>query len=367
MNKLRAVSWGGGGFIMLLSLWAGVYYAGSTRLIFACVIGVVAAGLPYGLMRLKQWVRSFRLRLADDERFGTAKGSIFVSESTVDDSLNCLEEIRATASTDDNYDEVRPDAFDEGPGLTVLHAGFHNSFVRITSRGRVVVTGASERTQDLAALVADTYSLSFERTRNNPFEGVEPIKGAPRVFLGVIVVVTVLVGVHAVTATAYPSGIYNPAERTVLVGIDGQASLDPGVSETEATLKKAAFLVTMIEESPTEIRWASNDTDRITAFGRQAVATSNKARSMLASVDDQPLTTAQAERVDELEHRLGAAERDSAAALDARANSSALNDTTSLYNLSDRLQAAGNQPAQSLNPRAVSQSYARRPISLSST
>jgi len=232
MNKLRALSWGGGGLVVLLAAWAAVHYGDAVRFAPAILIGVIAAGLPFGLAYSKSAVESLRLRLADTDGVSSAEqGSVFVSTSAVDDSLDFLEAVHSALRADEEYDSVERDSFEEGPGLTVLHGGFHNSFVRITSAGRVVVTGASERTQMLADTVSDAYSLSFERTRNNPFDGMEPVRGAPRVFLGVLVFTMLLFGTHAVTAAAYPTGAYNPAERTVMVGFDASASLDPRVSE----------------------------------------------------------------------------------------------------------------------------------------
>lgn len=344
MNKLRTLSWGGGGLLAALAVWAVVNYGGTPfRFGPAILIGVTAAGLPFGVAYFKYAVKSLRLRLADtDDGFSAEQGSIFVSNSAVEDPVDCLESVRSAVESDDEYDDVKRDSFDEGPGLTVLHAGFHNSFVRITAAGRVVVTGASERTHRLADTVSEVYSLSFERTRDNPFTGMESVRGAPRVFLGVIVFTVLLVGINAVTVAAYPSDAYNPAERSVLVGVDARASVDPGVTETDARLSKAAFLVDVVNESATEVRWQENDTDSIATHGENALRVSSDARSLLATVDEAGPTSEQAERADRIERRLSDAERSVATALEERADGDGLDDTETLSRLSDRLRASAN-------------------------
>lgn len=345
MNKLRALSLGGAALVVAVAVWAAWFYGDSSRFGWAVVIGVAAAGLPRSLAHAKRAAHRFHRRLDGAERITGEKGSIFVSESLVDDAVDCLETVRTAAAADDRYDEVRRDSFTEGPGLTVVHAGFHNSFVRITDAGRVVVSGASERTQDLAETVTDACGLSFERTRDNPFNPLEPVKGAPRVFLGVFVFALLLVGFHAVAVGAYPSDAYNPAERAVLVGIDGQSSLDPRVTATERSLHKAAFLVAVVEESPVEVRWASNDSERIARQGRNALAVAEDTRSVLASVERQSLTQRQAQRVENLRTRLATAERETAAEIDERAQRERVNETASLRHLSDRLRASANRSA----------------------
>jgi len=67
MNKLRALSWGGGGLVVLLAAWAAVHYGDAVRFAPAILIGVIAAGLPFGLAYSKSAVESLRLRLADTD------------------------------------------------------------------------------------------------------------------------------------------------------------------------------------------------------------------------------------------------------------------------------------------------------------
>ncbi|WP_225333549.1 hypothetical protein [Halomicrobium urmianum] len=347
MNKLRALSRGGGGLVVAVALWATVHYGGTPlRFATALFVGVVGAGLPAAFAWLKGAVRSLRRRFADvDEGFSAEQGSIFVSEGVVDDAVDCLESIRAALGDDERFDEVEREAFDEGPGLSVLHGGFHNSFVRITGAGRVVVTGASEQTSALAALVSESQSLSFERTRDNPFRGTEPVRGAPRAFLGVLVFAVLLVGFNSVGAAAYTADAYNPAERMVLVGIDAQGDVDPGTSGTETRLSKAAFIVDVVDEGSQEVRWVENDTDRVVEQGRQALAVSRDARALLETVRSGSPTADQRDRADRIERRLVEAERSVADALEERADRGDLDETAEIRRVSERLRASGGASA----------------------
>lgn len=341
MNTLRTVAWGGGGFAVLLGVWATIHYGGPpVRFLPTVALGLVAATLPFGIAYTKRAVISTRRRFADvDDGYSAETGSIFVSTTTVDDPLDCLETIVPAIRADDDYEEVTRESFQEGPGLMVLYGGFHNAFVRITEPGRVVVTGASERTHALADTVSKVSGLSFERTRNNPFAGLKPVRGASRVFLGVIVLTLILGSAVAVGTAAYPSNTYNPAERTVLVGIDARGDLAPGVSRTDTRLSKAAFLVTIVDEGAQEVTWARNDSERVTAYGRQALRASRDARALLTTVREGPLTPTQAARADSLDRRLVDARESVAVAMTARIESGSVNETAEMRRVMAELRA----------------------------
>jgi hypothetical protein len=341
MNKLRGIAWGGGGFSVLLALWASLHYGGSAaRFLPTAVVGVVAATLPFGVAYTKAAITSARRRVADvDEGISAEKGSIFVSTTTVDDGIDCLESVVAAVRADDDYDEVKRESFEEGPGLVVLYGGFHNAFVRITAAGRVVVSGASERTHDLADTVGEACALSFDRTRDNPFTGLEPTRGAGRVFLGVIVAALVVVGTVVAGGAAYPSDAYNPAERTVIVGIDARGDLDPRTTPTETKLSKAAFLVAIVDEEAQEVKWVENDSDRVAEHGRQALHVSRDARALLTAACEEPLTPAQAARADRLDRQLVEARLSVATALTERMESGSVNETAELRRIVAQLRA----------------------------
>lgn len=341
MNKLRTVAWGGGGLVVLSAVWATLHYGGLGRFLPTALLGVVAAVLPSGIVYVKSAATSLRRRFADvDAGLSAEKGSIFVSRTAVDDAVDSLEAIRSAVRTDDDYDDVKRESFEEGPGLMVMYTGFHNSFVRITEAGRVVVTGTSEHTRDLADTVADVCALSFDRTRNNPFSGVEPIRGAPRVFLGVFVVVLLLVGFGAIGAAAYPSDAYNPAERTVIVGLDARGDVDPGTDRAATRLSKAAFLVDIVDEESREVTWVQNDSERVTEHGRQALRVSRDAAALIAAARNDSLTPAQAERATRLERRLLDARTAVAAAMTERVENGSVNETADMRRVVERLRAA---------------------------
>jgi len=349
MNTLRTVAWGGGGFAVLLAVWATIHYGGSpARFLPTAALGLVAATLPFGIAYTKHAVTSTRRRFADvDDGFSAETGSIFVSTTTVDDPLDCLETIVPAIRADDDYDEVTRESFQEGPGLMVLYGGFHNAFVRITEPGHVVVTGASERTHALADTVSKACALSFERTRNNPFTGMKPVRGASRVFLGVIVLTLVLGSALAVGTAAYPSDTYNPAERTVMVGIDARGDVVPGVSRVDTQLSKAAFLVAIVDEGSQEVTWAQNDSERVTAHGRQALRASRDARALLTTVREGPLTPAQAARADSLDRQLVEARDSVAEAMTARIESGSVNETAEMRRVVAELRADPETPSSS--------------------
>jgi hypothetical protein len=344
MNKLRAFSYVGGGLVVALALWATVRYGGSPiRYAEGLALGLVAAGLPRGAAGLKAHLVSLRRRLADRGDDGE-RGTVFVSESAVGDPVGCLETIAAAVREDDSYDGVERDSFRGGPGLTVTHRSFDSSLVRLTAGDRVAVVGASSRTETLVDTVSRACSLSFERARENPFAGVAPVSGGARVILALLVFLVALAGVNAVGAAAYPSDAYNPAERTVLVGVDAQASLDPRASATDARLRKASFLVAVVEEEATEVRWERDDAVRIARHGRQALRASGDARALLIAVREGSPTAAQTRRADRIERELHAAERSVATALDRRSESDALGDAATLDRLGERLRAAADTP-----------------------
>lgn len=346
MNKLRTLGSVGGGLLLALTAWATVRYGGSAApYAVATLLGVAVVSLPHVAARAKAAVRGLRHRLADEEAgFSEERGSVFVSESTVDDPVDCLEAVVAVVRGDADYDDVERDAFEEGPGVTVTHGGFHNSFVRVTDSGQVVVTGASARTATLADTVSRVSSLSFKRTRNNPFQPIEPVRGGSRVFLGLLLVVLLALGVNAVGAAAYSPATYNPAERTIMVGMDAHADLDPRVSATEARLRKAAFLVDVLEEEAVEVRWEGNETGRVANHGRQAIRISADARALLGAVREESPTSAETARADRIESDLRDAERSVAVALTDRAESDRL-DGAPLRRLARRLRTASNTPA----------------------
>lgn len=318
VNKLRAFARLGGGFLTVLAAWAGWQYADgpAEALSFVAVaaLGLVVVRAPAAVTRAKHWLtlteQHWAARRGKNERTTPA----FVSEP-VGNPEAALAAIRDAVRNDDEYDDAKTDAFPEGDGLTVTHTEFHNSFVRVAESGRLVVTGASKRTRALAGLVERVCDVSVESRVTNPLSAPEKVQGAPRVFLGLVLAVVVVAGVVGVAGAAYPSGAYNPAEKAVLVTFDARGSL-PGVSTTETHLDKAAFLVTVLDEKAVEVRWSSNDTDRVTTHARESLVVRREAASLLAEIRRSSPTPAQIRRAKRIERDLVAAERRVAASID---------------------------------------------------
>lgn len=343
MNKLRAFALAAAGFLLALAGWGALRYgpsAGLAPFVGVALLGLVIPLIPRALARLVFRIKRGWVRLQDRPSFSFERGSMFVSTTPVEDPSGTLAAIRDAVTADDRFDAAADDEFSEGTGLTVSHAGFHNSFVRV-SDGRLVVTGASKRTHALADLVAETCSLTFERIRDSPFRSPRPIRGAPRAFLGLFLFVLLVTGVVGFAGAAYPGDAYNPAEKTVLVGLDARGDFAPGVTPTDTRLDKASFLVDALAEEAVEVRWAQNSTVAVLTHGRQSVAISEDVRELLAAERAAGLRGAEAARADRIEADLHAAERSVADAIDERAADERVRDER-LLAVRDDLRAAAN-------------------------
>lgn len=351
MNKLRTFVVCGSVALAFVTLWAAFRYglspesnAGYLR---AAAAVVLLPAIPVALARGKLWVR----RLAEYRRNGSGlsfeRKSIFVSGDGVGDAERTLAEIEEAVSATDEYDECRRDRFGEGRGLTVRHTGYHNSFVRIAGDGRVVVTGASKNTHSLASLVERVASLPMERTRNHPLLEPKPIRGAPRAFLGLFLVGLLLFGAAGVGAAAYPADAYSAPERAVFVGYDAQADVVPGYDETDATLDRAALLVSALDEEAVELQWDRDDSDRLSEHTSQSVFLSARGAEILDAAREETLAPAERQRVSTLETDLHAAECRVASAVTTRIEKDRVEgDTAALRDaretLRERAAAAGH-------------------------
>lgn len=347
MNKLRVLSVGGGAFLVAASVWASFRYAGSASFGWPVVLGVLVAGLPIGLAYGKLWARRGWRRLRHVRADDPPRDVSYVSESRVEDPESELAAIADAVRDADGLDAARRKQFDDGDGLVVTHAGFHSSFVRLTSTGRLVVTGASRRTRRLVEAIEATRPRSLTRSANNPLRRSDPVRGAPRVFLGVLLVGLVLVGVGGVADGAYPDDAYTAGEKAVLVSIDARADVDPGTSSTDASLAKAAFVVGAIEEEAVEVRWESNGTSAevVDEHGRSSLRMSEDVRALVSAVRSGSPSAAQASRADRIEADLHRAEAAVAAAITARLEAENLSgETAGLRATRDELRAASEDP-----------------------
>lgn len=329
MNKLRGLSLGGGGFLVIASVWATLRYGGWTPFARAVLLALVVVVVPSVLARAKLWARRGWRGLDRVRADSPLRDATFVSESLLEDPGAELEAIADSVRAADGFDAVRHEQFDTGDGLVVTHAGFHSSFVRLTRGGRLAVSGASRRTRRLVDVIESTRPLSLSDRANNPLRRPDPVRGAPRVFLSVFLIGMLLFGVGTIANGAYPSEAYTAGEKTILVSIDAQADIDPGTTATDATLSKADFLIGALEEEAVEVQWESNSTAFILEHGRQSLRMSDDIRGLLAEARDGSLTDEQAARADRIERDLHAAEVATAEALTERLEDGGLEGDTS--------------------------------------
>jgi hypothetical protein len=345
MNKLRGLSLGGGALLLLASVWAALRYPGwrpfATAALLALAVAVLPSGLAYGKLVAHRGWRLLRGLRSD----GPLRDASYVSEAPVDDPGAELSAIADSVRDADGFDGVRREEFDDGEGLVVTHAGFHSSFVRLTRRGHLIVTGASQRTRRLVDLIESGRPHSLTDRTNNPSRRPDRVRGAPRVFLAVFLVALLVLGAGAIANGAYPTEVYTSGEKAVFVAIDARADLVPGVSPVDASLSKAAFVVSSLEEEAVEVRWESNSTALIAEHGRQSVRMSEDARGFLTEARAGSLTDEQAARADRIETRLHEAEAEAATALTRRIRQGTAGEgRAELVATRDALRAAAERP-----------------------
>ncbi|WP_435185600.1 hypothetical protein [Halobellus sp. EA9] len=285
VTRFRLFTTLSGGCLVTVSFWAFTEYSatqGIRPFAEAALVGVAAALLPFFYIRARRWVAigDFRFRYWWNTNT-SSHGGVFTSNSPVDSEANILDEIIERLPDDDTYDAVRSTQFSETDGVEIVHTGFHKSYIRVTESGTLVVTGTNEQTQKLAARLEDICSITLEPSAVDPFS-TPSIRKGPRVLLVVATVVLLLLGIGVIGAGAYPSSAYNPAERTVLVGIDARSDIDPSMSASEASVAKAQFLIQMLDEEAVEIQWDYNSSSQIRHHGKQAIKISSNARKYLS-------------------------------------------------------------------------------------
>lgn len=319
-NKLRVYAAVLGGGLSLLSLWAAVAYGARTgeyaSFALAGGAGVVVAAAPSLFAHGKLWLERRRQGNRGDQLYASAPLDVS-RESFIDDTESVLESSAEVGG-------VKRRDFPEGDGLVVEHTTFHGTFVRLSETNRVVVTGIrSAATQKVVAELEAAWSTVIDRTSANPFLAPIPVRGAPRVFLGLLLTALVVVDAVFLVGLAYPGATYNPGEKAVLVGYDLQADLDPGTSPTDAKLAKAGFLVSVLREEATEIAWRAG-VNNSSVRDTDADVVSADITRLLAEVRRSDPDQGQRARIAELEREHARAREAVAAAIaDAERNDSA--------------------------------------------
>lgn len=250
--KLRIYAGLVGGALVVTSLWVALAFDGrpgsSRTLAVAAVIGGLVVVTPVALAYGKRGLERRRHAGLDQETYASSPLPV-ERRAFIATTVEAL-----TAS--EAFEAVKERSFPEGPGLIVDHTAFHGTFVRLSGAGRIVVTGVRSRaTRTLVEELESIWSTSFEQTAVNPFVGPIPVRGAPRVFLVLLLTTVAIVDLALVAGVAYPSPAYNHGEKAALLGYDAAVVVSPGTTQTDADIAKADFLVAVLREEATEIRW----------------------------------------------------------------------------------------------------------------
>jgi hypothetical protein len=268
VNKLRWHTGVFGGVLALVAVWGVFQYDGPVAsFLFAALVGVLVVLAPYAVAYAKLLRERRRQRRLDE--------SIYASPVLDVDRETFLDTSASALEAADAFVEVKRREFREGTGLIVDHTRFHGTFVRFTETGRAVVTGIkNDATNTVVDVLEDVWSNTLSRQASNPFLRPLPIRGLPRAMLTVGLTIVILLDAGFIAGVAYPAPAYNSGERVALVALDVRADVDPDTDEVDARLSKAAFLVTILEEEATEVRWQAgiNDSNRASVNDAAAVS-----------------------------------------------------------------------------------------------
>ena len=293
-NKLRIYAAALGGGLATVSLWAAVAYGGPAGpYLLAAAVGVLAAATP---------VATAHGKLLRERRRQAGLGeSTFVSPPLEVERETFLETSAAALESAEAFVGVKRREFPEGSGLIVDHTRFHGTFVRLSGEGRAVVTGIKS---DAATAVVDelegVWQHTLSRRDSNPFLRPIPVHGLPRAFLAIALTVVIVLDAAFLVGLAYPSPAYNPGEKATLVAYDVRADVDPDVDATEAKLAKAGFLVTVLREEATEVRWQAGINDSSRSSVNDAAAISADVTRLLDAAGRADLDPAERARLDRL-------------------------------------------------------------------
>jgi hypothetical protein len=339
-NKLRTFTMSACLLLLAFALWGTVRYGNGGLYAVVAFVGVAMVAIPSGLSHGKLWYLHWRQRRRDRPGGRDAAG-IYVSEEIIADSDEALAVIES--ALDDTIYSPTIESFPSGTGLTVGHTGFHNSFVRITHNGSLVVTGEPTRTEPLVRIVEAACDVTMNRATSNPMIERTPIQKGPRVLLSLFLIVLLIGGLLVGLNAAYSSSAYNSAERSVFVLMDGRQDVDPTVSATETTLDKAAFHVAILEEERTEVEWLGNDTGRIVTTARDSLVISNDVRALLISLNDRSLSDSKAARAERIRRDLRSAELEMIEILQQVVDNGAVSDPEQVAELRDIAERLRNQ------------------------
>lgn len=294
VNKLRWFAGVFGGVLTLVSLWGALRYDGPVAsFLLAALVGSLVAGGPY--------VVAYAKLLRERRRQARLNEAIFASPALSVDRETFLDTSASALESAGEFVEVKRREFPEGTGLIVDHTRFHGTFVRFTTRGRAVVTGIkNDATNAVVDVLEGVWSNTLSRQESNPFLRPIPIRGLPRAVFTIGLTIVILLDAAFIAGVAYPSQSYNSAEKVTLVTLDVRADVDPNMDRVDATLSKASFLVTVLEEEATEVRWQAGINDSNRASVNDAAAISADVTRLLDAAAANEPSPAQRTRIEEL-------------------------------------------------------------------
>lgn len=342
VNKLKTLAVLGGGWVVLLAGWGVIRYPNAPfGFLEVAVFGGIIASLPWTIAYLKLFIHQAYWSVKNKWSESVERGEIFVSKTSISNRESVLDDIASAIRSGVPNASVSDEEFNEGRGLSITFAGFHNTFVRVDKKNRVVLTGASKKVKELTDHLESNDLLSFEQSYVNPFVGPLWVKGAFRVFLGVAIIGLIIAGTAGAANTAYPADAYNPGEKIVLLSFDLRATIDPGQTVTQTQLDKAEFYVVILEEEAIEISWDA--AAEASVHASEALQTSSDARNQLDAAKSSSLSPSQADRANRIEQRLHAAERDVSDALEQKMAENETADRSEVLSNASALKEAANR------------------------
>jgi len=293
-NKLRVYAVVLGGVLAVVSLWAaGTYDGPLNSFLLAAGVGVAIAATPY--------VTAYAKLLRERRRHATLDQAMFISPQLEIDRDTFLERTATALRSREQFGAVKRQEFPEGRGLIVNHTAFHGTFVRLSEQGEAIVTGIKA---DAASAIVDEleqlWSHTFSPCGSNPFAQPIPVRGLPRGLLTIGLTVVIILDAAFLVGLAYPAAAYNPGEKATLVGYDIWADADPGADEVDAQLAKAGFLISVLNEEATEIRWQAGINNSSRSSVNDAATISADITGLLDAASNSELDSSERARLESL-------------------------------------------------------------------
>lgn len=338
-DKLRVCSALAGTFALLFACWGVMVYENGFLFALVATIGGVMFVLPSLIQRIKLRNRRYQQHRGS----GRHEDVIYVSSRPLEEPDDILVTLRERLSQHTEYTPT-VERFSEGRGITIVHTGFHTSFVRISSDNHLVITSGKKHAQTIIGIIRPIVDTPFEISSSNPMLNMARITGGLRLVMYLMLIFLLTVSLTLGTQAAYSPDTYNPTERAALVSSDLHSSLSPSFSATDNRLQKAAYLSSFVDEESVEIYWKKNSTDSVIGDSRQAVEMTKEVHGILTRVNSTSLSSDQAEQVSQTHSRLQIAKHNVSRAIDTHIRVNDLNKSQArtLRSLNSNLQNSSN-------------------------